>query len=77
MAMWKNIAFPYILYHLEVLPFDQCYEAAFFLLFLGKSILSVRPSSAGEVVYANLGIKPIHLLIYEQKLCYVSSVFRE
>ena len=40
-------------------------------------ILSVWPSFGGEILCANLGFKPIHLLIFEWKLCYVSSILQD
>ena len=44
---------------------------------MGKSILLVRPSSAGEIVSTDLGFKPIHFLISQHKLYFVSSVLRD
>lgn len=75
-AMWRGVALPAILYGLEALPFDEDLEHQLeqVQLALGKSILGVRQSTAGMVVYTELGLKPISLLISERKIRYISSV---
>ena len=76
LAMWKNVALPSILYGLEALPFSSIEEEKIekVQISLGKSILGIRQSTAGPVVYTELGLKPISMLITERKIRYVSQV---
>ena len=78
LAMWRNVALPSILYGLEALPFNEELEEELekVQLSLGKSMLGVRQSTAGPLVYAELGLKPITLLITERKIRYVEHVMR-
>ena len=75
-TIWKNVALPCILYGLEALPYSEVLEDQLeqVQLSLGKSILGLRQSTAGQIVYTELGLKPIRLLITERKVRYYLSV---
>ena len=77
-AIWQNIALPSILYGLEALPFSADLEAQLekVQISLGKGILGLRASTAGPVVYMELGFKPISLLLSERKVRFVYPITR-
>ena len=76
LAMWNNVAIPSIIYGLEAFPFDikQEDDLEAIQIALGRSILGVRHSTPGLVIYTELGLKPIGLLISERKIRYVRSI---
>jgi len=83
LAMWNNVAIPSIIYGLEAIPFDkkQKDDLEAIQIALGKSILGVRHSMPGLVIYTELDLKPIDLLfliiIFNMRGCMILDFSRK
>jgi len=78
-AMWKNIAIPGILYATDAIPISNTVieELEVVQNQIGKALLGVPQSTANTVVQAELGWKPVRLLLELSKLRFFQRVYGE
>ena len=77
--MWRNITIPGILYATDAIPISNTVieELEIVQNQIGKALLGVPQSTANTVVQAELGWKPIRLLIELNKLRFFQRVYSE
>ena len=76
LAMWSAMAIPALLFACEVIPITkECIkDLERWQCILGKSVLQICTKAANDIVYTDLGLKPVAAIIWEKKLSFYKRI---